>query len=193
MRGEIITSIIASVGVLLSALLSYLINRKMIQTERNKTSYGIESAYYNKITESRIMFYKEIYEVISEFLKDERTNGLITNRKRINRQSIMDFITKYDVLDSKYGVLYSAETGDISAEVRGIIYQILKNTDKDNFFTIFDSRQKKYLIKYIQKLESALKADLGIYILEYKDFDRSKRIRSYEDIERIKNIDNTEL
>ena len=182
MNSEIVVAIIALSSVLISALISYIISFKGIKHERKKALYEIESTFYNQITESRIDSFKVIYEIISDFAKDEKTNGLLKSRKKIDRDSIIDFITKYDMQDSKFSLLFSSKTGSLSSRLRNTCYEILRNTDNETFRKKFNTTYRTRLIKEIGNLESALKADIGIFILEYKDFDRKIGIRSYADI-----------
>ena len=61
-------------------------------------------------------------------------------------------------------------------------YEILRSTTQENFKELFDSKYNPDFIRLLEDLESALKADIGIYILEHKDFDNSFIIRTYEEL-----------
>ncbi len=88
----------------------------------------------------------------------------------------------YDLQDSKLSVLFSSETGGCSASLRKVCYEIIEKTTDNDFQEIFDNEYRIPLIKQIGLLEFALKADIGIFVLEYKDFDGTLGIRSYEDV-----------
>lgn len=156
----------------------------MLHTEKKKILYGIEATFYNQITSNRIDSYKLIYQLISDYKKEDVEYSLIDPDRRTTRISLLDFITKYDSISSQFGVLYSSYTGKCSAKMRGIAYDILKNTEENNFQELFVSRYRKKFNDQLAALESQLKADIGIYILEFRDFDRKLSIRTYEDVNR---------
>ena len=89
-------------------------------------------------------------------------------------------------MSSEFGVLYSSETGKSSAETRRIAYQILKETNDKNFQDIYETEYRKSFNEQLSILESQLKADIGIYILEYRDFDRKQNIRTYADVNKLR-------
>ena len=180
MPKDTIATLIASIGALIS-ILSYFISRRSLKIAHKKAINEFEATFYNQIADNRIESFKKIYKLLSDFLKKEKTKNILDESNLSERNYILEFLVKYEELDSEFGILFSSKTGGYSKRLRESIYNVIKNTTEENFQVEYDSNYKNHILEQIQLMESSLKADIGIYLLEFRDFDRSLEISTYND------------
>ncbi len=173
---QIVTALIALIGVLVSVLVSYLTSSQKTNSEIEKLRKEILQDFNVKLFEKRLEVYPELHSYLSQLIK-------VIQFGTISQETFKEIFEKIQIWDSKNSILFSGTTGLISYELRLKIANILKknNAELTKEFTSLESKTE--LRHEIQKLELALKSELGIYafkapvtIGEFKDF------RSYQEV-----------
>ncbi|NOU60596.1 hypothetical protein [Marinifilum caeruleilacunae] len=184
MSKEVLIAIISASGVIFSAILACLISYLTVKWQKRKALYEFEATYLNNLISCRIESYKNVYFILSNLFKDKTSRGVYPGRRVVDRNRIVDFIKEYDELNSKEGVLFSGLTGNYSHRFRLFIYEVLSQTSNENFYDYFTDEIEDEFYKKGLQLESSLKSDIGVYVLEHKDFDRKINIRTYAQLVR---------
>jgi len=89
-------ALISGIGVIISAIVSFIVVEVKNRTAINK----IQSKFNRKLYSKRLKAYLEIAELVSGFLKIVRRNGI--SYKQLN-----NFYEKFSTLDSKSSLLFS--------------------------------------------------------------------------------------
>jgi hypothetical protein len=176
MSTEIITTLIAFMGILISVSTSVLVNRQQNATEIKKLRTEIQQAYAHRLIEKRIEVYQVLYKLLSEFDKVIHF-GIPTKLTKRVISDLFDNILKWD---SENAIFMSGNTGRKLYEFRWRLSE-LKDMSNDQFLNYFNMPKKqKGLLELANQLEVALKVDIGVYIVE---FDNENKIpHSYRDV-----------
>jgi len=166
---ELVTSLIALGGVLLSVVVSLITNSRQTANELTKLRTEIQQSYAGKLLEKRLEVYPQTYLLLSEFGKKLEL-GAFTKR------DLELLYKKLNELDSTASILFSGHTGNIAFHLRRFLTELLKLTIDE----IKKPEKIKEIKKRIGEFELALKSDLGIYVVEFAD--PSKRFSSYGDV-----------
>ena len=146
-----LSALIALIGVIISALLSFIISKYQNKIELIKTHSGFIGQLYSK----RLDAYLRIYEVISDYIK-------VIKRKGILYEELLVFYESYSKLDSESGLLFSY-TAFHSDQLIKKIEEILESIKKG----VLSDSQKADLLDKLQYVETTMKLEVGVYL--YKD------------------------
>ena len=184
MKTEIITSIIAFIGVLISVVIAFFSAKRTIRLETNKTNKSIEQDYAKQILQKRLDVYPKIYFELSEFMT------LIFNHNP-TLEELKTFNEKQNTLYSNYGVFLSAETADLHYRLCRYLIDIINKIKAKGNSEIKSEERKNALRRNIQKVEIGLKKDLGIFIVEFQDGNRTNKIdENYKSLKELVNKEN---
>lgn len=176
MQVDVLTSIIALGGVFLSAIISYRVSLRQTKIELDKHSEQIRQEFSRRLFEKRLLVYPELYSFLSEFGK----TLVFGNPSRKDLELLFSQIQNWDSLNS---ILFSAPTGLSVYQFRIRINDYLKKSESEILEFLNSPENRKSLIKELQSVELALKAELGVYAIEsptkIKDFASYK---SYQEV-----------
>lgn len=142
MLKEIVVTAISLLGILLSAVVSYLISKRNFEAELEK----IKKQFTQKLFEKRLEAYPQLYEILSSFQK------LIRSGKADDR-SFEIFFEKYQEWNSRYGILLSPRTVVESHLFQEYVREV--GWQKDKAFS--------ELLPKMIRIEHSLKTELGIF------------------------------
>lgn len=166
------TSIIIAVfGFLASLITAYYTAVKTIKTEKTKVNSTVSLTYTSKLLEKRFQIYPEIYFILSSYLKKLHT-------QQYTLEDINEFQDKFNNIDSNYSLFFSSVSARKGDELRRYLINILdpqKNTDR-----VPTEDEILKLTEIVAKVENALKEDLGIYIVEFDDPEKTYYVRTYD-------------
>ena len=179
MKIEIVTSIIAFLGVLLSVIIAHLSTKRTIRLEVDKTNKSIEQDYAKQILEKRLNVYPKIYFELSEFM-----TLIFDHNPTVNE--LKQFVDNQNSLYSNYGVFLSAETADLHYRLCRYVIDIISKIEAKGNSEIKSEDRKNALRSNIQKVEIGLKKDLGIFIVEFQDGKRTEKIeKNYNSLKQL--------
>ncbi len=162
MPKELWIALITFCGILLSAIMSLLISRNIVNTELKKLRYEMKKTYASKLLEARLNVYPTLYFLLSSFLKEARY-------KTIHKKTIETLLSQIDEWDSKNAILLGENSGRICYVFRENLWQLLHCTDEELKRNLSSTQFIEELRTEAQKLELAIKSDLGIYGVDLID------------------------
>ena len=170
---EIIVSLIALIGVLISALVSLFISKAEVNSRIKNLRYEIQQTYAANLQEKRMEVYPALYTLLSEF----------TNRIQ-NRTLSLDWLKGFyaDLCewDAKHALFLSARTNGLAYKFRRFIRNISETNSTALEQRLKTPEKRQQLIRKAWELELALKNDLGIFQVEF--FNPEKIFDTYDDI-----------
>ena len=181
MADEVIAALIAFSGVIISVLISVILSVRQTNTELKKIQFEGRQGISDQLLEARLRVYPSLYALLSNFDKVIRfgtaSEPEIYNSKsdipvEIDTKSLPhEIVTKLyqDVLkwDSQHAILLSAFAGGVLHNFRLILYP-LAHMPKEEFHKQYGSPSLlKTLLTEANKVEFALKSDIGIYNVEF--------------------------
>ena len=149
-------ALIALVGVIISAVISYVVSSHQASISISNLETELKSKYNVKLYEKRIEKYPELYEIVSSLGKDIRKIELTHN---ILKERLLEI----DEWDSKNAILLSPSSIELILEMRNILdgytnfdpnYEPTKQVGRAAREIIFESALR---------LEEAIKKELGVY------------------------------
>ena len=183
MSTEIIVAIIALSGAVISVVVSAFMSMRQTKTEVMKSMRQTETelikirseinqTYVNKLIEKRLDVYPQFYFLLSDFIKRFKQHDTAS------LEMLKDFRAKIEEWDSKNSLLFSDPTTDICHNFLMELIRLTEMTEDDlqKYFQIRDNRRN--LRKFIEKLELALKYDLGIHSVEFSE---DRKFSSYKE------------
>ena len=152
---EIITSIIALVGVFLSVSISIYTSRRQTKTDLTKFHFEIRQNFNTILFEKRLEIYPAIYATLIE-LSDN------IKYREVTKDAIVKMFNPLQMW-REYSFLFTAKTGHLAFELKEELLQLAEKPDGEfqEFINDLDARNK--LRQKVQKVELALKSELGIY------------------------------
>jgi 5-bromo-4-chloroindolyl phosphate hydrolysis protein len=135
--------IISFLGVIISAIVSFVISKG----SRNVESMKIHYEFKKELNSKRLEAYLEIYNLVSGFIKK-------MERKGISDKDLNVFYEEYSILDSKSALLFEKDT---AAAARKLMKKI--GLVNQNIGTIDDNLNKE-LIKMSREVENSMKIEL---------------------------------
>jgi hypothetical protein len=179
MAPEIAAAIIASaitlVGVAVGVVASWNNSSRIAKTETQKLRIEIQQTYAGKLLEKRLETYPSLYRYLSDFVK-------LIEFQTVSKVSLQELRTNLETWDSQYSLFFSGYTTDRFHEFRVFVAEISQMPDEDVRKIFSETDGKTALKRRIAEVELALKADLGIYIVEFPEASK-KSFRFYEEIE----------
>lgn len=167
---QIIAGAIALIGVVISVLVSIWTSNKNIKTEITKINKQIEQGFAQKLLEARLHVYPKIYKTVNSFIK-------IIEVRIPEREVAEKFYEEFIEHISSHALLFGGETDNMSYDIRKKVYNILHQDNK-----LANAETWKSVKFMLQGFEIALKTDIGIYVVDFKDAERKLNINSYTTI-----------
>ncbi|MEZ4990418.1 MAG: hypothetical protein R2824_08400 [Saprospiraceae bacterium] len=169
MNTEVIVSLIALFGVALSVIVALISSRQVTKTELKKHLGEQKQSYAEKLLEKRLNTYPGLYQLTSDFLK------LVEyEREKFTNHWLDDFKGQLIDWDSKYALFLSVNSGSkLYSFRRKLVTELLdKMPDDELREKIEDKPYRREIVAQVEQLEIALKNDIGIYVVEFSDFDK---------------------
>jgi hypothetical protein len=185
MDSTIISAVIATTGVVISVLISLLLNKKQLNNELDKMHLTIHENYTSRLIQKRLEFYPSIYEILSEMGKKLKRVEMKFNDENISFGEIEDFKNHYDLLNSKYALVFGNESSSRSHKLRLYLLDLLNKRAKARDEILSEAQVVK-LRNLIALLEFSMKSDLGIYISDFNDTRRELNMNHYGDVTKIR-------
>jgi hypothetical protein len=173
MTTEIVVALIALAGVILSIVASLLASMRITNTELQKLRTEIQQSYADKLVERRLEVYPSLYTPLSNFTRVIRFGSL-------SKSAFEQLRTQMEELDSKHSVLFSGRTGVIFHRFLMMLAELTEMPDETIQKKYATDDEKRELRHRIGEVELALKSDLGIYVVEFAD--PQKSFSSYQEI-----------
>jgi hypothetical protein len=171
---ELISAIIAFIGVIVSVVFSLYISIKQTNAELQKLRAEIRQDYANKLLEKRVEIYPDLYARLSTFTKSVRSN------RNVSKKMIKDVFEQVSEWDVKFAVFLSGNTNELLYRFRNKLSGLLSMAEAD-IRKEFDAPEAiGELIRAADEVKLALKTDLGIFVVEFPDKD--KRYTSFKEI-----------
>jgi hypothetical protein len=150
MSDSILASFIALSGIVISALISFLVSRRQIDLQIQNQLHS----YSAKLFERRLEAYPKMYSTLSAFAKAAKNKSLA-------KKNISQTIKDLDDWDSNNALLLGQSTVVQLARFEGALRGWLKLTDKE----LQSSDFIKEIVKRVIAIEHALKLELGVFSL----------------------------
>lgn len=176
MDTNVVTAIIALSGVILSVLLSFASSKRTLRIELEKVYRTIEQGYASRLFDKRIDAYLIIFQLLSDFVKFIRYD-------ESEKLSLKEFLNKLNEYDSNHGILFSNDTGLKFHLLRKHIRFFVKN---NKVIDELISDEKTGILEKIGAVEIALKNELGIFAVEYRNWEKKKTYSGYRDFDKEK-------
>lgn len=164
---------IALAGVLVSVATSLFTSIRMVGTELQKLRTEIQQTYAGNLLEKRLDIYPGLYALLSDFIKQIQFDT-------VSRAALEKLRAQMEEWDSKHSIFFSGRTGVICYGFRLMLAQLLQETDEELQRKLVSDEFLRELRHRVQELELALKADLGIYVVEFSD--PGKHFKSYQEV-----------
>jgi hypothetical protein len=159
MPKELAAALIAVVGVLGSALISYIISARQAFVETQKLRTELQAAFGGRLYAKRLETYPQIYAHVSRL-------GKHLDRGTITRTAIHQCLEGFEEWDSEHAILFGAGTGKLAYRLRKTLREMLTKTDEE-VETIFSSEESRKSFRHrLEEFELALKHELGTYHFE---------------------------
>ena len=158
MSMEIVASLIALAGVLISVVVSLLVNTRQTNIEIQKLRTEILQNFNSKLFEKRLEVYPDLYNSLSDFITTIQYDS-ITNAAL---EKLLEEMHAW----RKYSILFSARTGLIGYELNSMLHEMTRKSDDELKVDFESPESRKALRRKIQRFELALKNELGIYSFE---------------------------
>lgn len=166
---EISVALIVLLGVIFSAVISYLISKNAIKNEIKKLQLDITKTYESKILESRLESYPQLYFILSDLAKKVRTS-------KITKEVFEQALTDIEDWDSKNAIFMSAATTSVCFEFRIYLDKLMKEMTEETL-----QKTTSDLVDEVGIFEYALKNDLGIWGVKGEKIYEMKEISSREE------------
>lgn len=172
MSKEIVIALISFTGVVLSVLISFLTSSRLTRTELEKLRSEVKKTYADRLLSKRLETYPGLYYLASNFLKEIQYGS-------VDNLLLNEFRTQLIEWDSKNAIFLSSYASRKLYSLRRRLVRELKQlTDEE----LKDQDLLKDLQKQVERLEVALRNDIGVYVVEFSDPD--VRFSSFEEIPR---------
>lgn len=152
---EIVTSIIALIGVLLSVSISIYTSRRQTQIDLEKFHAEMHQNFNAVLFKKRLDIYPEIYATLTEFSDNIKY-------QKITKDQITKMFTPLQNW-RKHSFLFTAKTGHLAFELKEELLRLTDKTDGELEVYFNNIEARKRLRRKVQEVELALKSELGIY------------------------------
>lgn len=160
----VIAAIVALLGVITSVSASLLITFLSTRSEMRKIKSTLKNQYASSLLEKRISVYTDCYYILSHFIKHARC--YIKAHSPLTYADVNDFNIALSEWDSRNALFLSPRSTLFIHSLRKEVQKILNNasSDADSACKIVENLEE--LLQSINKLEKALKNDIGVYDVE---------------------------
>ncbi len=156
-----------------------------MNNELDKIHLTIHENYTSRLIEKRLEFYPSIYEILSDMGKKLKRVEMKFNDEKISFSQIEDFKIHYDLLNSKYALVFGNESSSRSYKLRIYLLELLNKQTKARDEKLTEAQVAK-IRNLIASLEFSLKSDLGIYISDFNDTRGELNMKHYGDVIKIR-------
>lgn len=156
---QIITAIIALIGVIISIVISYITSSKNVKVELRKHQEQIMQEFGQRLFEKRIECYPKLYSIVCRYARDLKEN-------RMNISLLKEYYNETSDWDVNNSIYMSAKTQYIFHQFRIELLNISKLAEEDFKATYKNIEEQKKLRGTSNKVELALKNELRIYSFE---------------------------
>jgi hypothetical protein len=174
MPKEVLLSLIALGGVLISSAISWIISRRQVVAEVEHLRLEIQRSYATNLNNKRLGVYPNLYRLLNDYTLSIQTRSLSFENLRTFQHELSEWY-------SQNGLFLSARTNEVLYVLLRTIRGIARKSDIA-FANRLDSPEKRRrLITEAWKLQIGLKNDIGVYQVEF--YDPEKTFNSYDEIE----------
>lgn len=159
MSVQIIAAIIAVTGVVISVVVSYLTSSKNVDIELKKHKEILFQEFGQKLFEKRLEVYPTLYALVSNFIKTVRFGNLSNKEIKKLSNNLLEW-------DTNHAIYMSAETQYLFHKFKLAIAELSYKDDKELSEEFREPESKKKIKEEGEKIEIALKNELGIYAFE---------------------------
>lgn len=156
---EIVPALIAAAGVIIAAAVSYITSQRQARIEIQKFRAETQRDYGGKLLEKRLEVYPELYSYISDFIKLMRYG-------EISSAALRELFNRFQEWDTKNAILFSAFTHGVCSPVRHQLGALSEKSDEELRREFQSWESKNALKKELQKVELALRHELGVFAFE---------------------------
>lgn len=167
---EVYVALIAFSGVLISAVISWAISRRKIESEIRGIRLEMQSGYADKLQERRLEVYPLLHGSIIEFVKDIQART--TSFEHL--EALYELVREWD---SKNSIVLGAHSRYVVYRFERALHNMVKKGEVAFQNRIVSSEQRKRLIRRCFEVDLALKSDLGVFEIEFAQ--PGKRFASY--------------
>lgn len=172
---EVVAPLIALIGVIISALISYIISVRQSKSELQKLRTEIYREFGSKLFEKRLEVYPELYALLSGFVK-------VIQFDKISKAALKDFLSKWQEWDTRNALFFGSFTGSLSFFLRREFIEMANKSDEELERELSSADSLKRLRKQLGRLELALKHELGVFEFETPNpFESRELPDDYED------------
>jgi len=173
---EVLSALIALSGIVISILTSTLVTARQTKVEIQKIRTELQLAYASKLVDKRLETYPILFKLISNFDKRIRFGNL--TKPETDR-----FFREMLEWDSSNALFMSGHTVKTYAKFRSFLRTITKLSKAEFIETFSTETAKRTIVEELRKVETTLKQDLGVYVVEFPQVD--KDLTTYSDIEEL--------
>ena len=149
----IVTVLVAVVPAVIALITALITARWTAGTELTKLSVGVQQKVFEQLVEARLARYPELYWLLSSFRKS--TGG--SRPRTLDHATLDALLTAVNNWDSHNALFLGPEAAHVCAEFRTNLWT-LWGTNRNATEEEIDG-----LVDHSNKLELALRSDLGIY------------------------------
>ncbi len=139
----------AVIAAIVSAGTAFWTSRSTVQLEMDKVIVAAQQSALQQIIEARLKAYPEVYQLVSQLNKDARA-------KHIDRAYLENLRLAFDRWDSRNGYLLGRDSSNTAYAYREQLLSAISESKRGDF-------SPKGLLGAAERLELALRSDLGIY------------------------------
>lgn len=170
---ELLTSLIALAGVVISILASAFVSSRQSKIEVKKLRTDLQMTYVSKLIDKRLEAYPALFKPISDFEESLKYGS----RQKSSADKLLKSILEWD---ASHVLFMSSNAIRKYVKFRKLIRTLreMPKAEFDNHVLIEENR--KAIVRQIRELETALKQDLGVYVIDFPDVD--KNFSSYTEV-----------
>jgi hypothetical protein len=154
---KIITAAIAAAGVVISAFVAWIVAIRSSRTELRKQELALYQSYASTLQKERLKAYPIAYKLASNCLKT-------FTRSELTKEYLNRMLEDFQKWDSENSILLSNQSASVAFNFQSILSTLLVDGSE-----VIPSKSLHELAEYCEKLELALKTDLGVFAVEYED------------------------
>ena len=167
MNINLVSALLALIGIFLSALTSFYISTRQSKIEIQKLRDEYSHRYAGKVFEKRLEAYPIIVERLVVFFHKVNLSRIKRNKLYVIKvDDLKDLLQALLDWDAQNSILYSAELQNVLHDTYHKLYKIINKPSDELRHLVVDDDFLLELRNELFKLFLALKNDLGIYSFE---------------------------
>jgi DNA-binding transcriptional ArsR family regulator len=155
---QILTALIALLGIAISVLVSSITSRRAVSVELQKLRVQLQGTYDANIIERRVATYPALYSLLSDLVK-------VVNSRMPSKEELEELRDKVEGWDSRNAIFLGRDTTNICYGFRMTLIRAISLASQDA-----DRSALRHCVSELMDrcaaLELGLRSDLGIYGLE---------------------------